>query len=83
MADHLRAQPTDLTALPDAEKEGFESWLREVIDGRNEVGAHGAREMPVWGMTFSLQAGDEGEVEAMLDDLVRFVIQLQRPAGGD
>ena len=27
-------------------------YVREVIDGRSEIGAHGSREMPVWGLRF-------------------------------
>jgi mono/diheme cytochrome c family protein len=27
-------------------------YVREVIDGRSEIGAHGTREMPVWGLRF-------------------------------
>ena len=79
MVEHLRLTPADLTALSNRIGGYSEAWLTEVIDGREEVRAHGQREMPVWGMTFYWRSGEQREqdTEAMIDDLVRYVIELQ------
>ena len=60
--------------------------MRSFIDGRTEVGAHGAREMPVWGLSFAEPGRDaqrEGEVEAEIRALVRYLASLQRLSASD
>ena len=64
-------------------------YVREVIDGRSEIGAHGSREMPVWGLRFerlyqSQQApGQESDAEArasavlLIGELVDYIKTLQ------
>jgi len=50
VAKFLNQAPADLTKLSDANGGTFPSArVYEVIDGTREVGAHGTREMPVWG----------------------------------
>jgi mono/diheme cytochrome c family protein len=50
MAARLKERPTDLTRLARDNGGVFPTQhIYEVIDGRKEVGAHGTREMPVWG----------------------------------
>jgi mono/diheme cytochrome c family protein len=50
VAKYLSKAPADLTKLSDAHNGIFPSErVFELIDGRREVGAHGTREMPVWG----------------------------------
>ncbi|EKV32300.1 cytochrome c family protein, putative [Caenispirillum salinarum AK4] len=53
------------TALPDltrlsARNDGVfpHERIRQVIDGRADVGAHGSRDMPIWGEAFSRAAID-------------------------
>jgi len=46
----LSKAPADLTRLSEANGGAFPfGRVADVIDGRQEVGAHGTREMPVWG----------------------------------
>lgn len=64
-------------------------YVRDVIDGRSEIGAHGSREMPVWGLRFqrlhesSEPPGAEatGEAKAsaqlLITQLVEYVRTLQ------
>ncbi len=64
-------------------------YVREVIDGRSEIGAHGSREMPVWGLRFerlyqSQQApGQQSDAEArasaglLIGELVDYIQTLQ------
>lgn len=89
LAEALRQRPADLTLLArrnggvfDAEK------VRESIDGRKDVAAHGDSDMPMWGFSFQ-QGGDldsengkmsEEQVRARLDDLVAYLATLQAPA---
>lgn len=64
-------------------------YVREVIDGRSEIGAHGTREMPVWGLRFerlyqSQQSpGTQSDAEArasavlLIGELVDYIRTLQ------
>jgi mono/diheme cytochrome c family protein len=64
-------------------------YVRDVIDGRSEIGAHGSREMPVWGLRFQrlhessqapgAEATDEAKASAQLliGQLVEYVRTLQ------
>jgi hypothetical protein len=55
--------------------------LRETIDGRNLVIAHGARTMPVWGYEFWWEDGADIEAEATaretIDKLVEYIRSIQ------
>jgi mono/diheme cytochrome c family protein len=78
----LEPRPSDLTTstlraggiFPEAE-------LVAVIDGRTAVSAHGARDMPVWGLSFADRgrvANQEREIAAEIRALVRYLRALQR-----
>jgi predicted CxxxxCH...CXXCH cytochrome family protein len=57
----LKAAPSDLTTI--AVRNGGKLpvvTIREVVDGRKQVKAHGTREMPVWGDEFG-RARKQGE----------------------
>jgi hypothetical protein len=55
--------------------------LRETIDGRNIVVAHGVRTMPVWGYEFWWEEGADIEAEAAaretIDKLVEYIRSIQ------
>ncbi len=55
--------------------------LREIIDGRNIVIAHGARSMPVWGYEFWWEDGADVEAEATaratINRLLDFIRSIQ------
>ena len=55
-----------------------ESLLRETIDGRNLVIAHGAREMPVWGYEFWWEDGADVEAEATARDTISKLLEFIR-----
>jgi mono/diheme cytochrome c family protein len=82
VASALRTKPADLTSLARRADGKFpEERVRSTIDGRTEIGAHGAREMPVWGLSFAEPGRDaprEGEIEAEIGALVRYLASLQR-----
>jgi mono/diheme cytochrome c family protein len=55
----LTKAPSDLTQLAKQNGGTFPfNRVYESIDGRKEVGAHGTREMPIWGQRFQLSAAD-------------------------
>lgn len=53
VANMLTEKPSDLTMMSKNNGGTFPFWTAyEIIDGRKGVGAHGTREMPVWGKQF-------------------------------
>ena len=85
MREVLTVPPTDLTKIARRNDGTFPSHLViEVIDGRRQLPAHGAREMPVWGITFQtldLDTNQEPEVERRIRDLVHYLESIQDPPG--
>lgn len=84
IAELLKVQPADLTALAaEADGEFPADRVYETIDGRNDVGAHGSREMPIWGLSFQDPSRSEDQEEEVRDrilDLVEYIRTLA-PAG--
>lgn len=59
VARHLSSRPSDLTTIAQRNGGAFPTQLVwEMIDGRTtkSVGAHGTRDMPVWGNVYRSQA---------------------------
>jgi mono/diheme cytochrome c family protein len=83
VASALRKKPADLTKIAKRAGGKFpEERVRSTIDGRTELAAHGAREMPVWGLSFADPGRDvssEREIEAEIRALLRYVASLQKP----
>ncbi|HEX9731967.1 MAG TPA: c-type cytochrome [Thermoanaerobaculia bacterium] len=85
IAELLKAPPADLTKLA-ADNDGKfpVETVSATIDGRNEVAAHGSREMPIWGFSFQDPGRDEdqeAEVAERIRDLVAYLQSIQ--AKGD
>lgn len=85
IAPTLRVKPTDLTAL--AAENGGEypaERVRQAIDGRTDVRAHGSREMPIWGDIFLWPEEDSPErrehVTRKIGELVAHLKTIQEPA---
>ena len=83
VAPALRKKPADLTALSRRAGGKFpDERVRSFIDGREELDAHGGREMPVWGLSFAergLDAAREGEIQSEIRALTRYIQSLQLP----
>jgi mono/diheme cytochrome c family protein len=82
MATLLRTPPPDLTQLRKKNNGQFPFWrVYRMIDGREEVMAHGARTMPVWGARFLSEVGggplDEELVLGRILSLVYYLESLQ------
>jgi mono/diheme cytochrome c family protein len=78
----LTPRPADLTRLRDPSSD--DPFPRErvyrVIDGREELPAHGSRQMPIWGFAFQqldLDTDQEGEVRRRIETLVRYLESIQ------
>ncbi len=84
---YLTRSPSDLTVL--AKNNGGAlpvSRVYQVIDGTQDVAAHGPRDMPVWGQEYKIKAGEyyfgvpydpEAYVRVRILALVDYVNRLQ------
>lgn len=71
VANMLTEKPSDLTMMAKNNGGSFPFWTAyEIIDGRRGVGAHGTREMPVWGKQF-YQANRDGSSSISTETIVR------------
>lgn len=81
MVGFLKIRPPDLTLLTRRHAGGFpRDRVAAAIDGREEIPGHGARRMPVWGITFQQldrDADRAGEVQERIVDLVAFLESIQ------
>ncbi|MEK7994754.1 MAG: c-type cytochrome [Planctomycetota bacterium] len=89
LKSQLVSQVADLTALARNNNGVFPfDRVYQVIDGRQEVKAHGPREMPVWGRAFSMQTSIffenypsydiESNARSRVLSLIEYVYRLQR-----
>ncbi len=82
VAPSLITEPSDLTRISARNFGEFPAErAREKIDGRFVIGAHGPREMPVWG--YELEAGTPADepgraAQSRIDQLVEFLRSIQR-----
>jgi len=86
MASALKTKPADLTTL--AKRNGGEfPFLKifQVIDGRQNIQAHGERPMPVWGKRYQEEAGEkygpyggEAAVRARVLELTYYLQSIQK-----
>lgn len=80
MSRFLTVRPADLTQLAHKNKGVFPFWqVYGIIDGREEVRAHGTREMPIWGDRFREQSDgrDGGGRAQAAGRLISLVFYLQ------
>ena len=83
VASSLAYPVPDLTSLTERHDDEFPAaWVREAIDGRFQVMAHGPRAMPVWGYEFWIEEGAdvlaEEETRTLIERLVTYIRSLQR-----
>ncbi len=81
MAELLKIVPADLTLLAARSDGEFPAeQVYQAIDGRQEIAAHGTRQMPVWGLGFQDIGRDSDQEDAVRNkilDLVAYVKTLQ------
>lgn len=78
--DSLETRPADLTQIVSSRGGGKFPlvYIVKKIDGRNEVKAHGPRDMPVWGEVFTEEEDlDVTELRGKLGELVTYLMTIQ------
>jgi mono/diheme cytochrome c family protein len=79
LAELIKIKVADLTAINQRNGGTFPTdRIYRIIDGREEVLAHGDREMPVWGQVFLDKTADEKETRQKIDHLVLFLQSIQQ-----
>jgi len=81
MAKSLKASPTDLTRISARSGGIFPlADMSKIISGEKVVpGGHGTREMPVWGPIFSQVDADQDLGKIRIDNLARYLREIQKP----
>jgi mono/diheme cytochrome c family protein len=76
-ADALKKRPADLTQISRKSGGTFpQVHIVRIIKGADEIGAHGSRDMPVWGELFtSLQSKETAELR--VNALMHYIEGLQ------
>src|SRR5579864_3368771 len=76
-ADALKKAPADLTQIARKSGGAFpEVHVQRVIKGDDVVGAHGSRDMPIWGELFKSLRGPE-ESTLRVNSLMKYLEQIQ------
>lgn len=76
LAQLMKVQPADLTRISLKRGGTFPvDEIMRIIDGREEVLAHGAREMPIWGEALT---GDEDGVQKKIRNLIAYLESIQQ-----
>lgn len=76
VAATLRKHVPDLTRISARWGDRFPAQeIREIIDGRSPVLAHGTRVMPVWGREFWVDEGADIEAERNARDVVDRIVE--------
>ena len=75
----LKARPADLTMLSRRNKGTFPfAHVAAVLNGKEEMAAHGSSDMPVWGPILRrLGQGDEAQVQQRINNLSLYLESLQ------
>lgn len=78
-AEALKTPPSDLTVLSKNNGGKYPALkVSSAIRGEAAVGAHGSKEMPVWGDLFrAMSGGHQGEVDQRVANLVSYIKSLQ------
>lgn len=77
IADLMKVKVSDLTQLSQANGGTFPvERVQKAIDGREDVLAHGSREMPVWGQVFTDSSGEE-DSKVKIGNLLAYLESIQ------
>lgn len=83
VAAYFKMRPPDLTHI--ASRHGGEfpaDEVRRTVDGRDSPGAHGSRQMPIWGValyyTDTTSPRQEEQVKDIVDRVVEYVRAIQK-----
>ncbi len=84
VAPFFKLAPPDLPGLSKRSGGNFPTErVQRIIDGREVVSPHGARQMPVWGLELAMAAGDTSQgrqqAEKSIALLVDYLKTIQKP----
>jgi mono/diheme cytochrome c family protein len=74
----LKTKPADLTLV--SRKNGGkypEIRVQRVINGEDDVTAHGSRDMPIWGQIFRHMSSNQDLGSVRIYNLVKYIEQIQ------
>ena len=80
LAQLMKVKPSDLTQISKNNNGTFPvDRVQGLIDGREEVLAHGDREMPIWGQVFleGSGTGDEAVGKVKIQQLIAYLESIQ------
>lgn len=84
VAPTLKAKVPDLTPIGARDGSFPAQRVRDMIDGRAMIPAHGTREMPVWGYEFEARVTSglpaRATAQNMTDRVVEYLRSIQQPA---
>jgi hypothetical protein len=84
VAPTLKVMVPDLTRIARRQQNGEfpEQRIREIVDGRAVLPAHGLRDMPVWGYELEAQAPPDqpgrAAAQGLIDKLVAYLRSIQQ-----
>ena len=83
VAAYFKMRPPDLTQLARSNGGTFPAdEVRRMVDGRDAPGAHGSRQMPVWGValyyTDTKSPRQEEQVKGIVDRVVEYLGTIQQ-----
>ena len=78
VARSLAVAVPDLTGISRRYGEFPAARIRETIDGRGLIDAHGQRSMPVWGYEFWVEEGADREAERAMHELIDKLVDYLR-----
>lgn len=78
LAALMKVKVADLTQISKKNGGTFPTErVRGIIDGREDVLAHGDREMPIWGQVFTDRNNNEAESKEKVEQLIAFLESIQ------
>lgn len=79
-ASALKKAPADLTLLKQKNGGKFPSAkVTHILEGADEISAHGSSEMPLWGPVFhSLTPGNDAVVKLRIANVTKYLESLQK-----
>lgn len=79
VAPFFRLAPPDLTLIARRSGGMFPAErVYRIVDGREFVAPHGHRDMPVWGLQFSMATGQQPTADAAITRLVEHLRSIQK-----
>ena len=83
VAAYFKMQPPDLTRLAMRHGGQFPAdEVRRIVDGRDDSGPHGSRQMPIWGValyyTDTRNPRQEQQINDIVDRVVEYVGTIQK-----